>query len=109
MPWFTCKVVVQPPSVVLSQVGVEQVLLALNGYHWLACSILYVSGLWLMECIRLRVQDLDFDHRAVIVPDGKGNLERGMDIGTVQEQLGHKDVHTTQVFTHLINRGGTAV
>jgi integrase len=36
-------------------------------------------------------------------------LERGMDIRTVQEQLGHKDVRTTQLYTHLLKRGGNAV
>ncbi|MGB5178130.1 MAG: tyrosine-type recombinase/integrase [Gammaproteobacteria bacterium] len=36
-------------------------------------------------------------------------LERGMDIRTLQEQLGHKDVRTTQLYTHLLQRGGNAV
>ena len=36
-------------------------------------------------------------------------LERGMDIRTIQEQLGHKDVRTTEIYTHVLNRGGNAV
>ena len=132
--------------------------------------VLYGSGLRLLECLRLRVKDIDFTKSEILVREGKENkacpersrrdrvtmLASGvsvpqrairearrragiakpvgphalrhcfathllrlaghpeqqsvsMGIRTVQELLGHRDVSTTMIYTHVLNRGGRGV
>jgi integron integrase len=61
---------------VMSRDEVGRVLDALTGVHQLMAKLLYGSGLRLMECVRLRVKDLDFAQRQVVVRDGKGAKDR---------------------------------
>jgi integron integrase len=62
--------------VVFTRVEVRSILLQLDATKWLIASLLYGSGLRLMECLRLRVKDIDFDYRQIIVRDGKGAKDR---------------------------------
>ncbi len=62
--------------VVLSRQEVATVLGRLRGRLWLIASLLYGSGLRLQECLCLRVKDLDFDRRVLVVRDGKGRKDR---------------------------------
>lgn len=60
---------------VLTVEEVKRVLVEMSGTHHLMASLLYGAGLRLMECVRLRVKDLDFDYRQIIVRDGKGEKD----------------------------------
>jgi hypothetical protein len=62
--------------VVLSREEVGLLLGAIDEQHRLICQLLYGAGLRLMECITLRVKDLDFDRRTIIVRNGKGGKDR---------------------------------
>jgi integrase len=53
---------------------VKAVLGCLDGNKGLMASMKYGTGLRLMECLRLRVQDIDFGHNEILVRDGKGTF-----------------------------------
>jgi integron integrase len=62
--------------VVLSPEEVRRILHHLRGVSRLMASLMYGSGLRLLECARLRVKDVDFDRREITVRDGKGRKDR---------------------------------
>jgi integron integrase len=62
--------------VVMTREEVKAVLAHLSGDRWLMASLMYGAGLRLMECLRLRVQDIDLARRELLVRDGKGAKDR---------------------------------
>ena len=62
--------------VVLTQDEVAKVLRQLSGVPWIMGTLLYGAGLRLLECLRLRVKDLDFAYNQIVVRDGKGQKDR---------------------------------
>jgi integrase len=62
--------------VVLTVTEVQRIFRQLRGAHLLMAQLLYGSGIRLMECVRLRVKDVDFERGEIIVRDGKGQKDR---------------------------------
>ena len=68
----------KPPKlpVVLSRAEVKQIFGHLHGVPKLMAGLLYGSGLRLMECVRLRIKDIDFELAQITVRDAKGGKDR---------------------------------
>lgn len=62
--------------VVLTQDEVQRVLSLLAGTHAVLARLLYGTGMRITEALSLRVKDVDFDHRAIIIREGKGFKDR---------------------------------
>jgi len=62
--------------IVFSRIEVNSILMQLEGVKWLMAALLYGSGLRLMECVRLRIKDIDFHYNQLTIRDGKGQKDR---------------------------------
>lgn len=62
--------------IVLTRGEIAAVLTHLRGSHWLLASLLYGSGLRLLEACSLRIKDVDLEHRTITLRDGKGRKDR---------------------------------
>ncbi len=79
LPWLDDVVRAKRPRhlpIVLSRDEVRAVVGELRGTPRLMVTLLYGSGLRLLECCRLRVQDIDFTANQIVVRDGKGAKDR---------------------------------
>lgn len=79
LPWLDNVEKAKAPQrlpVVLTRAEVQALLSQLEGVDWLMASLLYGAGLRLMECVRLRIKDVDLERKEILVRDGKGNKDR---------------------------------
>lgn len=79
LPWLNNVVRAKQPQrlpVVLTRSEVREVLARMNGMYGLMANMLYGTGMRLMECVRLRVKDVDFERNEILIRDGKGGKDR---------------------------------
>jgi integron integrase len=79
LPWLESMVRAKRPQrvpMVLSREEVQRLLAALDGRDWLMAALLYGTGMRLLECLRLRVKDVDFARKEITVRNGKGGKDR---------------------------------
>jgi integron integrase len=79
LPWMDGIHRAKKPSrlpVVFTRTEVKRLLAQLDGTLWLMASLIYGSGMRLMECVRLRVKDVDFHYQQLIIRDAKGQKDR---------------------------------
>lgn len=79
LPWMDDITRAKKPQrlpVVFSKDEVKHLLAQFEGSRWLVFSLLYGTGMRIMECVRLRVKDVDFEKREITIRSGKGDKDR---------------------------------
>lgn len=95
---------------VLTHNEVRKLLDGLRGMYYLMAGLMYGSGLRLMECVRLRVKDCDFERLQIMVRDGKGQKDRITTLAErfvppLQEQL----VYAKDLYERDLEKGTAGV
>lgn len=92
--------------VVLSGDEVRRMLSMLDGQVWLMAALLYGTGMRLMECVRLRIKDVDFDRGEIVVRNGKGAKDRRVPLPQrLREPLAHAIERARLLHVHDLARG----
>jgi integron integrase len=79
LPWLDNVAQAKAPKrlpMVLGRDEMQAILTRLTGTHWLIASLLYGTGMRIMECLRLRVQEVDMKRKEIFIRDGKGAKDR---------------------------------
>jgi integron integrase len=79
LPWLDETVRAKPKQhlpVVLTMSEAQNMLKHMSGSAWLVSALLYGAGMRLLEALRLRVKDLEFDRREIVIRNGKGGKDR---------------------------------
>jgi integron integrase len=113
LPWLENVIRARRPQhvpVVLSRREVQALIAQLDGTVHLIAQLLYGSGLRLMESLRLRVKDVDFEYSQIVVRDGKGQKDRATILpdGAATALLSHlRNVRAAHL--HALARGYSGV
>jgi|APLak6261664116_1056043.scaffolds.fasta_scaffold07983_1 integron integrase len=79
LPWLDNVEQAKVPKrlpIVLNRDEIQAILSRLTGTQWLIASLLYGTGMRIMECLRLRVQDVDIKRSEILIRNGKGSKDR---------------------------------
>ena len=100
----------QRVPVVLSEAEVARLLASLDGTMAVLGRLIYGTGLRLMEALRLRVKDVDFDRREIVVREGKGGKDRKVMLpAALAEPLRLQIAHARAVWEHDLEAGRPGV
>ena len=100
LPWLEGVVRAKHPAripVVLSRDETRRLLAHIDGTCWLMAALLYGTGMRLMECVRLRAKDVDFERGEIVVREGKGAKDRRVPLPKRLRDPLHERIERTRV------------